>query len=282
MRIVKRLGFGLAAVLVALAIVFFGLQLQTEGDITAFRDRVAALGKATPQPEFDRAALAKLPEPVQHYFDFVLRGPLEPARVVRMTAEGQFRRPLTEAFNPTTAEQVIAVNTPAMVFSETTTMLPGVWARAYDFFAEDKMVMKAKILSVLPVVDEKESAELNRISLRRWLIESALYPQGLLPGGPVSWEPIDDMSARVRIEADGLSASMIAHFDPEGRITHMVAEEDGDLTTPYHGSGEYVTRGDYERVGNLMIPMSFTISRAANGEVYPFWTGRITSIAYEQ
>ena len=30
-------------------------------------------------------------------------------------------------------------------------------------------------------------------------------------------------------------------FGEVGEITHMVAEEDGDLSTPYHGSGEHVT-----------------------------------------
>lgn len=67
---------------------------------------------------------------------------------------------------------------------------------------------------------------------------------------------------------------MIAHFDSEGPMTHMAAKSDGDLTTPYHGSGEHVTRGDYRRVGNQMIPHSFTISRAAKGKIFSFWKGK--------
>lgn len=77
-----------------------------------------------------------------------------------------------------------------------------------------------------------------------------------------------------------MSASLIAHFDTEGRMTHMTAEEDGDLTTPYHGSGEHVTRGDYRAVGNQMIPHSFTISRAAGGEIFPFFDGTVTEIEF--
>ena len=140
--------------------------------------------------------------------------------------------------------------------------------------------MKARIMSTLTVVDERETPELNRISLRRWLLESALYPQALLPGGPVTWTAIDSTSARATVAANGLTASMVAHFDTQGRMTAMTAEEDGDLTTPYHGSGEDVARGDYRAVDNMMIPHEFTISRAAGGEVYPFWKGSITAVDF--
>ena len=96
----------------------------------------------------------------------------------------------------------------------------------------------------------------------------------------MTWEPIDDNTARAIVSADGLSASMVARFDAEGRMTEMFAEEDGDLTTPYHGSGEHVARGDYRAVGNLMIPHDFTISRMAGGEIHPFWQGQITDIRF--
>lgn len=74
---------------------------------------------------------------------------------------------------------------------------------------------------------------------------------------------------------------MIAHFDEAGAITHMVAEEDGDLGTPYHGSGEHVTRSDYQEVAGIMIPHSFVISRMADGALYPFFDARVTSITFE-
>ena len=281
MRVLKFAGLGALLLLLALVAAVYAASSRTERDIVAFQGRIAKLGAAVPTPPYDTEQIAALPAPVQRYFSFVFAGPVPSHTVVRLEAAGQFRRPLTDAFEATTAEQVIAIGTPALMFSATTPVLPGVWARAYDFFAEGEMEMKAKILSSLTVVDERETPELNRISLRRWLLESALYPQALLPGGPVVWEAVDADSARAVVEADGLSASMIAHFDAEGRMTHMAAEDDVDLTTPYHGSGEHVTRSDYEAVGNQMIPMRFTISRAAGGRVYPFWDGRITAITFE-
>lgn len=277
----KKAGAALAICLAAAgAAVAYG-SYRTERDIAAFEARVAALARTRPAPERDAARLQTLPEPVQRYFRFTFPG--GPARytTVRLSASGQFRRPLTEGFNATSARQVIAAGVPALMFSADTPVLPGVWARAYDFFADGRMEMKAKILSTVTVVDEKETATLNLISLRRWLLESALYPAALLPGGPVSWEAIDAQSARAVVSYGGMRASLVAHFAPDGRMTHMQSETDGDLGTPYHGSGEHVARSGYVLLGGQMIPQDFTISRMAGGRLYPFWRGRVDSIAFE-
>jgi hypothetical protein len=281
MKPLKLFGGGFAALLVLIAVVIAVQSLRTEREIAAFRATVAERARDAEPPALNEAALQNLPAPVRRYFDFVFPDGVPEYTLVRLEQHGDFRRPLTETFNPTTAQQVIAANLPAMVFSATTPILPGVWARAYDFFADGKMRMKARILSTLTVVDQSESAELNAISLRRWLLESALYPRALLPGGPVRWEAVDDTRARAIVEQDGLRASLIVHFDDTGRMTRMSAETDGDLTTPYHGSGEDVERSDYQSVAGQMIPMAFTISRAAGGQTYPFWTGRVTSITFE-
>jgi hypothetical protein len=265
--------------LIAVCVVLFA-SWRTEQDIIVFRNEVAQVGSLFPAPAMEAEGLESLPEPVKRYFAFTFTGSVPPHTSVRLKARGRFRRPLTESFHETSAEQVIAIGAPALMFSATTWFYPGIWARAYDYFARGEMEMKAKVCAVFTVVDQRESPQLNRISLRRWLLESALYPQGLLPGGPVKWAPIDENSARATVTADGLSASLVAHFDAQGRMTHMVAEEDGDLSTPFHGSGEHVKRSDWRQVGNQMIPHDFTISRMAEGKLYPFWEGHVTEIHF--
>ena len=79
----------------------------------------------------------------------------------------------------------------------------------------------------------------------------------------------------------GMRASMVAHFAPDGRMTHMRTETDGDLGTPYHGSGEHVARSNYRQLGDQMIPMDFTISRMAANTLYPFWKGHVDAIVFE-
>ena len=260
------------------------LASRTEADIAAHRERVVAEARQAAPTAASATALAALPAPVQRYFAFTFRGAPPPhASHVELEMEGRFRRPRSESFTPTRAEQTIAVHTPALVFAATTPLLPRVpalTARAYDAYAGGQMEMKAKLLSAITVVDEPASPTLNRISLRRWLLESPLYPMALLPGGAVRWEVMDANRARAIVTLGDDSASMVATFGGDGRLVSFDAEEDGDLRTSYHGSGEHASRDDYEAVEGMMLPRRFVIARAAGGRTLPFWEGRVTQIHF--
>ena len=253
----------------------------TEREIAAHEATIRAVAAARPAVVVSDTEIALLPAPVRRYLAFALPGPVAAQHLARIEAEGRFRRPKTEGFAATTATQTIAIGAPALVFAATTPIVPGIWARAYDFFAEGRMRMKAKILSTLTVVDEVETEALNRTSLRRWLLESPLYPTALLPGGPVRWQSIDDGHARAVVSGFGLETSLVASFGPDGALTAFEAEEDGDLSTSYHGSGERAERSDYRLVAGMRIPHGFVIARKAGGHILPFWEGRITSIHHE-
>lgn len=254
---------------------------RTEATLDAHREKVKDMGRAASSPVYVPGMADQLPAPVARYFAFVFPEPPRPINYVAMEMAGKFRRPRTEGFAPTTATQVASVGRPSLVFAANTSVLPGLWAVAYDAYIDGRMEMKAKILSTLTVVDEYDKPALNKSSLRRWLIESPLYPSALLPGGPVQWEPIDENRARAHVSAYGIETSVVAVFGPDGSLRRFDAEEDGDLGTPYHGSGEHVLRGDYQRISGMMIPLSFTIARAAAGRIYPFWIGKIKSIEFD-
>jgi len=260
-----------------LAVVAYS-SLHTEAVIRQHMVVVEATGRTAPSPTVALADLDHLPAPVQRYFRFAFPEPPRPLAFVRMTMAGDFRRPRTEGFAPTTAEQTVAAGVPALAFAATTPIVPGVWARAYDAYAHGEMEMKAKILSTLTVVDERETPALNRTSLRRWLLESPLYPEALLPGGPVRWEVLDRHRARAVVSYRGVEASLVASFREDGSLERLDAEQDGDLDTPYHGSGEHVAREDYRLVAGAMRPMGFVIARVAGGEIHPFWRGRVTAL----
>ncbi len=278
-RTLRRLGVAAGAPIVALAGVVTYSHGATMRDIAAHEDRVVALADEVGPVAFD--ATLEVPAPVARFVAATFE---DPAVVVAETAtfdfEGDFRRPLTDGFDPVAGSQVVATNEPALVFSATTTMVPGLWAVAYDAYAEGQMEMKAKVESTITVVDERETPELNETSLQRWLLMSPLYPSALLPGGQVTWEAVDDERARATVNAHGYEASLVFTFGDDGLITRVDAEEDGDLTTSYHGSGEHFAVGDYERVDGVMIPHTFTVARAAAGGLYPFLEADLTRIEF--
>jgi hypothetical protein len=252
---------------------------STRAAINDFEQTVIDRATDSPAPWTDTLP-DTLPAPVARYFNYVFPdGPPDHA-YVEIEAAGQFRRPLTETFQPTTARQVISLREPDLVFSANTPLWGPVWAVAYDAYICGEMEMAAKLLSTVTVMHETSTPALNRTSLRRWLLESPAYPMALLPGGPVTWEPVDDNRARAIVRAFGEEASLVATFDADGALTRFDAETDGDLTTPYHGSGEHTARSDYQMVDGVRVPLAFTIARAAGGAILPFWEGRITAIRF--
>ena len=254
--------------------------LYTNHSVDNYRKRVQEIGMQEKSPVFDRKTWDTLPSPVARYFDYTFKETPKQATHVKMRMVGDFRLPLKDDFNPAVAQQVAALGEPAFVFDETITMAPLFWAHAMDAFMDGKMEMKARLESLFIVVDQKETPELNLISLRRWLLEAPLYPMALLPGGKVRWEAIDGNRARAIVSDDGLEIAMIATFREDGSLERFDSEEDGDLSTPYHGSGEHVSRSDYKEIDGMMIPMRFTIARASKGQIFPFWAGRITEIIF--
>lgn len=254
---------------------------QTESLINRYREQVSDIGHTHKTQLFDPQSLALLPEPVQRYFHFAFpHAPQKLPLLVSIQAQGDFRRPLMTNFVPTTVQQILVTSEPALMFDATTQMPLGSWARAFDVYARGVMKMQARICSAVTVVDEASTPALNKTSLQRWLLESSVNPAGLLPGGPVRWEAINNHQARAIVSAYGQEASLIATFRSDGSLEKFQAEEDGDLSTPYHGAGEYVLREDYQLIDGMMIPMSFTIARVANDQINPFWTGRITEISF--
>jgi len=272
-----------AACLLAGTILTLGwLGRGTAADIAEHHARVARAAQAHPPRVSTPQAMAALPEPVRRYFAFVFPDGVPAVAQAEIAMQGQFRRPRSEGFAPTSARQSVATATPALMFDATTPLLGVLWARAYDAYVDGRMEMKAKLLSALTVVDEGSwsSPALDLISLRRWLLEAPTYPVALLPGGAVRWEAVDDRRARATATLGALDASMVATFADDGRLLSMDAEVDGDLDTPFHGSGERAERSDYQRVQGMMIPMAFRIARSAGGQHFPFWEGRITSVRY--
>ncbi|MCW8944468.1 MAG: hypothetical protein OQL27_06815 [Sedimenticola sp.] len=273
--VVAKSGFALALVVLLLGGLAVYKVEQTSQQLSDLHAQARSIGgDSYPTKSESR----ELPAPVKRYFEFVFRGNERSVSYVELKMAGEFRRPLTETFEPTTARQTLVPNVPALVFEAYTPIFPGIYATVYDAYLDGEMEMKAKLLSLLTVVDEKSSVSLDRVSLRRWLLEASLYPQALRPSAYLKWESIDNLHARAVVNYKTISIDMVATFsEDDGRLVSLHAEQDGDLTTPYHGSGEFVSRSDYRDVEGVMIPFKFTVARMAKGKIFPFWKGEVTA-----
>lgn len=229
--------------------------------------------------------LAALPEPVRRYLDFAFQGEPRRLRSLSVVQQGDFRRPGQTGWERMTAEQYVAATEPAFVFSGATQVLPGVTARAMDAYVDGRMRMRAKVFSAITVMAEDGGA-LDRVSLMRFVIESALFPSALLPGEHLRWEAMDETRARAVVLAAGEAiGAYVVTFDPaSGALVRMESEAEGDPATAgrFHGAGEVVERSDYRAVEGVMVPHRFTLARRLGGDVQPFWKGEVTQIAFDR
>lgn len=250
----------------------------TEAEIDALREAARRQAEAHPPAWPDPASMSALPAPVRRWVAYTFPAGPAVCWMADVRMQGRFRRPQAEAGTPTTARQRIAGGTPALVFDARTPLSGPIEARAFDAYVYGHMTMRVRLLSSITVVGEAPTPALDAMSLRRWLLESAMCPNALLPGGPVHWEPLDARHARAVVRHQGMQACLRATFDGEGRLVQFDAESDGDLTLPYHGSGERVERSDFRLVQRMRVPHRFVVSRVAGGRVWPFWEGEVEAV----
>ncbi len=74
-------------------------------------------------------------------------------------------------------------------------------AGVHDAYVNGRAVLTARLFGLIKVMESPDSPELTG-ELLRFLAEGPWYPTALLPGPHVSWEPIDDDSARLTLVAE--------------------------------------------------------------------------------
>ena len=279
-KLIKYCFIVVTAVVVSLVGIVGVSSYLTENSIGEYMTKVEDIGQQNITPHKKSEDWEQLPAPVKKYFAFTFPEAIPAYGSAKIQMQGLFRLPLKKDFNATSAEQAISINKPALMFKATTPVMNVLWAVAYDAYIDGQMEMKAKICSTYTVMQE-DSPKLSQISLQRWLLESPLYPLALLPGGPVKWEAIDEHRAKAMVEYYGQKAELVATFREDGSLKSFESMQDGDLTTAYHGPGEYVEREDYRLVQGMMIPHKFSIARRANNQSYPFWQGQIVNIQFK-
>lgn len=166
--------------------------------------------------------LQDLPDPVRRYFRHsgVVGKPI--VRSVFLRQKGRMRLGSLQQWMGLDAEQWYCVNPPGFVWSGTVRLGPVPVGRARDMYLDGKGHMTVRAASLFPVVDAT-GEEMDRGSMMRYLSEMVWFPSALL-GDNISFEAVDDRSARVTLTDHGQTAAATMFFDEEGRLTDFVAK----------------------------------------------------------
>jgi hypothetical protein len=189
--------------------------------------------------------LAELPEPVRRYLRYtgIVGKPFPGA--VWLRQQGRMRLAQGQPWVSLDAEEHYSVQPPGFVWAGTARLGPLPVARARDMYADGQGRMLVKAASLWPVADAS-GEQMNQAAMMRYLSEMIWFPAAFLARN-ISFEAMDDSSARVTFTDHGRTAAGTLFFDEEGRLTDFVAKRyrtpgassPQTWSTPVTGYGEF-------------------------------------------
>jgi hypothetical protein len=175
-----------------------------------------------------KSQVNSLPEPVQRYFNHVLKDGQTFISYARIKHNGQFRPGFDKGWMNIKGEQYATTEKPGFIWKGTTSMFV-----ARDMYIADKGRLIVSLFGLYNIADASGEAY-NQGELLRWLGESILYPTNFLPGQRLQWAAIDSQTAKLTYNYCGLSLYFIVTFNETGEITEMVTKR---LSTYFQKTG---------------------------------------------
>ena len=237
---------------------------------------VGRLGPSGTAGTFTRDHLAGLPAPVARYFEFALTPGQPLLRTARIEHTGEFRGALGQPWSPFTSIQHVSADPPGFVWDAKIRMSPLLTMRVRDSYLDGTGSMQACVAGVIPVVNAWGRTDLASGALHRYLAEAVWLPTSLLPRPGLSWEPIDDNTARATLTDSGVSVSLDFRFSDKGEIVSVYTparyrDVNGKgVPTPWEGRH----RG-YERINGMMMPREGEVAWILPEGRLTYWQGRV-------
>lgn len=164
-----------------------------------------------------------------HYTGVVGKPWIETAKLKQ---KGTFRMGNDRPWMPVTAEEFYTIDPPSLVWNARFKLYGLPLLRAKDRYEAGQGHMYGKLAGLITVFDAR-GEELNQATMIRYLNEIMWFPTAFL-GNRISWEEIDDQSARVTFTDGGKSVSAEMYFDGDGRLTDFKTmryrEKDGSFS----------------------------------------------------
>lgn len=219
-------------------------------------DRVRTLFAEAEQKEqvVTPEMLEGLPQPVQRYLRYsgVVGKPL--VSTVRLKQQGRIRQDESAPWMPLKAEEYYTVSPPSFVWQAGARVAGIPLMRIRDSYVggTGRMFITADGLFT---VGDMQGDEMDQGSMMRYLNEMMWFPSAFL-SDYITWEAIDDNSARVIMTDHGRQIAAVITFDDQGRLTNFTGEryrDNGDGTSDLVLWSTPVTA--YGEFGGIRIPV---------------------------
>jgi hypothetical protein len=269
MKIMTILFSALGLLLLALIIGKINLSIK-------FRKKVKQLfaqSKNISPQQFHKSHTDSLPEPVQRYFNHILKEGQPYISYARIKHKGQFKADLNKGWMNIKGEQYATTAKPGFIWKGTTAVFI-----AQDLYIGDKGRLVVSLLSLINVINA-HGVQYNQGELLRWLGESVLYPTNFLPSDKLEWFPIDDKTAKLTFNYKGLSLFFKITFNDNGEITEMETKRYMDIKSL---ETWVIKVADYKELNKVLIPTRFEVLWRLEKGDFSYAKFEITEIEYDK
>jgi hypothetical protein len=208
---------------------------------------------------FGEDAIRDLPDPVKDWLrnSGVVGKTWIKSVSVRQKAQMKMK-PGQEKWAEAEAEQYVTTEKPAFLWTVRMNMSSLIKVRGRDKFMDGKGHMLIRMNSLINFVNET-GEKLSEGSLQRYLGEIVWYPT--MAASPyITWEAIDDHSARARLSYQGTTGSGIFYFDGNGDFVKFTAMRYKGNEPDAKKYPWIITADEYATFDGIRVPVSFGIT----------------------
>lgn len=181
---------------------------------------------------------------------------------------------------PLEAEQYFMVDKPGYIWLAKVKAAPLLHIAARDKYHEGRGNVHIKFLSLVTVADSK-GKEVDQGSLVRYLAETVWIPTAAL-SRYITWEAIDDQSARAIVSYGGVTASGVFTFNEKGEVVRFVAERYGDFDGRYALETWVITMHDYKELDGMMVPTRGEVTWQLDTGDFNWYQFEVTEMEYNK
>lgn len=261
---------GFSAVMVLIAMSCSSVYQIAQKEMAELRQRPSNI----PPGVITEADIQHLPEPVQRYLRYTGIIGKERIHSVRLKQEGLFRMEPDKKWKSFEAEEYYTIDQPSFLWYAKIKAFPILSLTVRDTYRDGHGNILAKITPLVKLLDQR-GPKIDQGTMLRYLQEMIWFPTAFLHDN-ITWEAIDEMSAKVTITDHDQQVSGIFYFNEQGQVINFEADRYMDETMERWSTP--MTK--YEEFHGLKLPVEGEgIWKLQSGD-FSYITVKITAIEY--
>jgi len=225
-----------------------------------------------------KGELVGLPSPVQRWLEYSQVVGKERISTVRLKQVGSLRMKEDQPWMDENAEQYFTTVEPGFIWKAKIRPAPVLFIVGKDRYYNGQGNMLIKFLSFITVADGT-GPEIDQGTLVRYLAETVWFPSAAL-SDYITWEEIDETSARARMSYGGVTASGIFTINEKGEAVNFTAERYMENNGNYALETWSVSMRDYKVFEGIKIPTKGELTWKLKSGDFTWFNWEITDIEY--